>query len=275
MDCKLWCLKCDVAICDDCIEMDHDGHPVRNLRKHLLDVIEKKMCSSSYTDLESFVTDLEQRFESCDTQIKRLNSETLDVKEIMKKAESDKSKAQLYLDTFKNRVTKSKPNLAVILELSTIDFRQCAISEQLQFQPLSFTQKETTGVFGCRGIRNQEKQFRYKPGKFETKCWHFRMKIEQRRSLQVGPTYSFYFRNFRIELSAYSQVPATQKDTLCSKHPCLHVNVKFYRCTGANSVVRIKDCKISLLNQKKANKKCRSSNYWFFWLFLAKLFGFA
>ena len=264
--------------------MDHDGHPVRNLRKHLLDVIEKKLDSSSYTDLESFVTDLEQLIERCDTQIKRFSSESLAVKEIMKKAESDKSKVHLYLDTFKNRVTKSKPNLAVLLEMSTIDFTQCAISDNLQFQHLSFIQNEKTSVSvqtdkttqtsvenlsisststsECGEIRSRLEQYEDKLVKFETKSWYFRMKIEERRPLQIGPTYNFYFGNFRIELSANSLVPAKHDDVPAWwNDPFLHVNVKFHLIAAANSVLRIKHCKISLLNQKDVEKTCESRNY--------------
>ena len=274
------CLKCDVAICDDCFGMDHDGHPVRNLRKHLLDVIEKKMCSSPYTELESFVTDLEQLIERCDTQIKRLNSETLDVKEIMNKAEIDKSKVRLYLDTFKKEATKSKPNLAALLEISTINFTQCAKLDNPQFQHLQLTQKEITSrsvktdkstqtsvqkppnVSQSGVIRNQQEQYGYNQGTFLNWYRYFRMSIEQRIPLQVGPIHTFLFGNFLIELSAYSQVPAPHEDIPARwTDPFLHVKVKFHLFSGSNVNLQIRYCKITLLNQHDAEKDCESRNY--------------
>ena len=38
--CLLWCKNCNVMLCMSCMEDEHDGHSVRQLRKHLVEKIE-------------------------------------------------------------------------------------------------------------------------------------------------------------------------------------------------------------------------------------------
>ena len=39
-ECTFWCNDCETMICVDCTEDEHDGHFVRNLKKHLIAKVE-------------------------------------------------------------------------------------------------------------------------------------------------------------------------------------------------------------------------------------------
>ena len=39
-ECPFWCLNCEMMICNECFETDHDDHSVRNLKKHLTSKVE-------------------------------------------------------------------------------------------------------------------------------------------------------------------------------------------------------------------------------------------
>ena len=58
MECKLWCTQCNVKLCEACIRDLHDEHTLRDLRKHLVQKIERKLGTNIQEGLAKFSKDL-------------------------------------------------------------------------------------------------------------------------------------------------------------------------------------------------------------------------
>ena len=60
---KFWCLKCEIKTCELCIQDNHDGHSVRNLKRHLVEKLEAKFGENVIESLRLSLAKLEERNE--------------------------------------------------------------------------------------------------------------------------------------------------------------------------------------------------------------------
>ena len=63
-ECTLWCSTCDEMICDDCIDNQHDDHPVRKLHKVFVEKLEAKLGKPIEDGLVAHLENLKQIIDS-------------------------------------------------------------------------------------------------------------------------------------------------------------------------------------------------------------------
>ena len=68
-DFTFWCTKCNVTVCDDCIQELHDDHPVRSLKNYLIGKIETKFSKPFDQGIAEYKEDLEQQIHSTEAEL--------------------------------------------------------------------------------------------------------------------------------------------------------------------------------------------------------------
>ena len=94
-ECSFWCIECEVMICAACTEDQHDCHPVRNLKKYLVEKVESLFGKS----LMDATTEYDEKLRML------IDSETLQL-----------AKAKLEVSEIENRLTLARKQRRIIGE---------------------------------------------------------------------------------------------------------------------------------------------------------------
>ena len=59
-ECTIWCKNCNIAICDECLEGEHDGHSMRKLKRYLIEKFEAKLGKSLKDEILEYREEIEK-----------------------------------------------------------------------------------------------------------------------------------------------------------------------------------------------------------------------
>ena len=124
MDCNLWCLRCQIPVCDDCMENEHDEHPVKHLRKYLVHQIEQKLGNNIYDELTSHLKVLDETIEQQERMLPTLEDRVANIQSFLTEARKKRDAVSRYfenMDRLRSNETV-KCDASLLLELSGIDF---------------------------------------------------------------------------------------------------------------------------------------------------------
>ena len=123
-NCILWCTKCDVNVCEACIQDDHDEHPVRNLRKHLTQTIERKLGNNLNDGLLSYYTSLEECIQLNNSLLTGLERRVGATQSFLENVAPQRKALGRYFDSIKQTGNKDgfTCELSLLSELSKNDF---------------------------------------------------------------------------------------------------------------------------------------------------------
>ena len=142
MDCNLWCLRCQIPVCDDCMENEHDEHPVKHLRKYLVHRIEQKLGRNICDGLTSYLEVLEGAIEQQERMLTTMENRVITTESFLTEARRKREAVSRYFENISNLGTKESDKIedSLLLELSEMEFSlQDAISDrsvsvQVEFQ---------------------------------------------------------------------------------------------------------------------------------------------
>ena len=118
MQCNLWCIECKVNVCDLCFQDDHDEHPVRNLRKHLIQKLETTLDNKMHEGLLQYKNSLKQCVKVSIQTHSELEKRYVSVGNFLKEADLKIATIGRYFDHNKDGLTCE---LSLLQELSKID----------------------------------------------------------------------------------------------------------------------------------------------------------
>ena len=95
-ECKHWCSSCDVRVCEECVEGKHDGHKLRNLRKHLVETIERKLGEEIKGGLNVYLTSLEELITNCQTKLEYFSTKQISIEQFMQDSQKKQNIVRSY-----------------------------------------------------------------------------------------------------------------------------------------------------------------------------------
>ena len=144
MECKLWCLECDINVCEQCIEQNHDGHPVRNLRKHLMEKIEAKVGQEWYRGMTSYLLSLETLVSTSEQKLRELRMKVSSIEKFIDDCKQKETIVRSCINPVEEKCGQSfsKIETSLLLQLSCIQFTLPSCSVYLDFLNSASTQVE-------------------------------------------------------------------------------------------------------------------------------------
>ena len=117
-------MQCEVILCDECFEKEHDENQVKNLREHLVQRIEEKLGNDMYDGLVSFSKLLDEYSELNQSMFPNLEVKYNSVVQFVENSEAKRAVITRYFSSCTEVATKYdvKCGTSLLLEISEMGF---------------------------------------------------------------------------------------------------------------------------------------------------------
>ena len=207
-ECKQWCVSCDVRVCEECVEEQYDGHNLRNLRKHLVETIERKLGEEINDGLNVYLTSLEELITNCQTKFDYFSSKQTSIDQFKQESRKKQNIIRSYLELAKGDFKSSKSSDQLLFDMFCMDFALPCSSETIEGKKSSFTQSDIK-TYVDKSIQVSIQN----PADVFGQCIHdhaslqylelkYHLKVNSRKPLNVQPSCKMQYGNVFIQISA-------------------------------------------------------------------------
>ena len=116
-ECTFWCIDCELMICNDCTENKHDGHFVRNLKKHLIAKNESHFGKLWRERIGNYRKNLESMRASQKDELEELK---LRMEEIVKQLQVVELQTSV-IDSYTQSLSRGNDETLALLNLSNLE----------------------------------------------------------------------------------------------------------------------------------------------------------
>ena len=121
-ECTFWCNDCETMICVDCTEDEHDGHFMRNLKKHLISKVESHFGNSWRDKIVDYRDDLEKMRSSQKLELEKLKLRMEEIEKLLQAVQIQTSVIDSYGETLRHGNDEKRANETLsLLNLSNLE----------------------------------------------------------------------------------------------------------------------------------------------------------
>ena len=121
-ECTFWCNDCETMICVDCTEDEHDGHFMRNLKKHLISKVEAHFGNSWRDKIVDYRENLEKMKSSQKFELEKLKLRMEEIEKLLQAVQIETSVIDSYIETLRHGNDEKRANETLsLLNLSNLE----------------------------------------------------------------------------------------------------------------------------------------------------------